>query len=456
MGIWLYRRMTQILILLFLAVANGETLSFPPDFQWCVATAGHQVEGDNVNSDWWAWEQLPGKIANGEKSGKAAYHMERLKEDVGLMKDFGVKTYRFSIEWSRIEPKEGEFDQAAVDYYRHELQLLKKAGISPMVTIHHFVQPQWFSASGGFRRADSPELFLRYVQKLDQEFGADINLWVTFNEPTVVLIGGFGLGFMPPGEKGWDYWDYMINILKAHAKAYHFLHAQADARGRKIQVGMAHHLRPGVGSNWLLHQGVKIANFFLTWNIPAAVTSGVVRGFPRVNILGLKIPYYKKMTVDGLKDTQDFIGINYYTREKIALSLKAPYLIRTPLDGMTGSDLNWGIDPKGFYEVLKICDQMFPKIPFYITENGLADAKDQWRESFVVTHLEELHRAMKDFKHRVEGYCHWSMMDNFEWQEGYTPRFGLFRTNYKKRGERTIKKSAIRVKEIFKSGKLKL
>jgi beta-glucosidase len=246
----------------------------------------------------------------------------------------------------------------------------------------------------------------------------------------------------------------LVGMLKAHVKAYRYLHEQAASRGQKIQVGMAHHLRPGVGSNWLVHQGVRMANYFLTWNIPLAVSSGVVRGFPRYDLFGIKIPYFKKLKIEGLKDSQDFLGINYYTREKITLGFKAPYFKMGPLDGMTGSDLNWGIDPKGLYEVLELSHKYFPNLPFFITENGIADAKDQWRQKYTVDHLKEIHRAMTGLPHRIDGYCHWSMMDNFEWHEGFTPRFGIFHTNYEKQGERTLKKSGERIREIYRTGRI--
>lgn len=448
--------MKHLITLLFLLPlsAVAETYTFPEDFQWCVATAGHQIEGDNIHSDWWAWEQIPGKIARGEKSGKAAYHIERLEEDVNLMKSLSVDTYRFSIEWSRIEPEQGKYDMEGVNHYLKEFALLKAKGIRPMVTIHHFVQPQWFTASGGWNREDSPEIFLSYVKKMEEFFGQESDYWITFNEPNVLLLGGFAAGFMPPGQTDLNLWPPLVNILKAHEKAYHYLHLKAKEQNRQIKVGMAYHLRPLIPGNWFLTWVLKPIDWFINWNMPNAVKTGTVTGFSHHSFLGIPFFMHESLTIPDLAGTQDFLGINYYTREKISLSFSSPYLHRDPADGTIGTDLNWGIDPQGFYNVLKKSHELFPDIPFYITESGLADEKDQWRADYVADHLRVLHKAMTEFNHKVEGYCYWSMMDNFEWQEGFEPRFGLFHVDYTKQGERTPRRSVKRVKRIYETNVL--
>jgi beta-glucosidase len=440
------------LILTFSFIAHAQT--FPKDFQWCVATAGHQIEGDNVHSDWWAFEQTPGAIKNGEKSGKAAYHLERMKEDVKIMKDLGVRTYRFSIEWSRLEPEEGKYDEAAIEHYRSELKLLKEAGIHPMVTIHHFVQPQWFSAGGGWNRDDAPEVFLTYVKRLEKEFGSQVHYWITFNEPTVLLIEGYGEGFFPPAQKNWKIWKPGIQILKAHALAYRYLHEKAKERGQEIEVGLAHHLRPVSSRQFLLKKPVAYADNLLNWALPLALKTGTLHAFEAKNFLGLTIPIPKTIELPEIKGTQDFLGINYYTREDISLSLKKPFLLRDPFPGLEASELNWGLDPEGFYEVFKQAKEHFPDMPFFVTENGLADSKDRWRGNYLVTHLKELYRAISELKVDIRGYCHWSLMDNFEWHQGFTPRFGLFEVDYANGGARKPRPSAAVARRIFRSNSL--
>lgn len=431
-------------------------LNFPENFQWSVSTAGHQVEGDNIHSDWWQWEQQPGRIKNGERSGKASYHMERLEEDIELMKQMNVKTYRFSIEWSRIEPEEGRFSDEAISYYLRKIQLLKKSGIRPMVTMHHFVSPQWFSKVGGWRQDNAAEIFFRYAERVEKEFGNEIEYWVTFNEPTVLLNLGYGLGLFPPGETEWNFWAPMVNIMKAHAKTYHHLHKMAKAQGRSVKVGIAHHLRPLLGKGWMEASLVRLPDFIFNWNIPQSLKTGVLHGATWKKILGVRIPIKQKLEIPGLANTQDFVGINYYCREYIALTLKPPFFARKPLPGTVCSDLDWSVDPEGFFVVFKLAHEMFPDIPFFVTENGLADAKDALRPSYIVSHLREVHRAMTDLPHVVEGYCHWSLMDNFEWHDGFGPRFGLIEVDYQNNGERRPRASYNLMKAIYGSNSIEV
>lgn len=446
-------KMIFILVAFFTSATRAtETVQFPQDFQWCVATAGHQIEGDNIHSDWWAWEQLPGKIANGDRSGKASFHRERMEEDVQIMRNLGVKTYRFSVEWSRIEPTEGDFNDEAIAYYLKELRLLKENNIRPMVTLHHFVQPQWFTASGGWKRQDSPNLFLRYVKKVEEHFGAEVDYWVTFNEPMVLLFAGYGNGVFPPGETSWDFWEQKLNLLRAHAQAYRYMHEKARQRGQKIKIGMAHHLRPLKSTGFITEKFLPFVDYLLNWNIPVALKTGEVVGLKRIEILGVPLfPLKKKAVLDEIKDTQDFVGINYYTREAIHLNFKPPFIHRLPLEGLRASDLNWGLDPEGFYEVLKLAHQQFPEIPFYITENGISDSTDELRPEYILTHLRQLHKAMTELPHKIEGYCYWSLMDNFEWAEGFWPRFGLFEVEYENGGKRIVRPSALLIEKIFRT-----
>lgn len=449
--------MTDTLKTLFLmaslfssAQAHAETYTFPADFKWCVATAGHQVEGDNIHSDWWEWEKLPGTIRNGDRSGKASQHIERMDEDVNWMKTLGANTYRMSIEWSRLEPKQGQFDEKAFAYYAREFALLKKNNITPFVTLHHFVQPQWFTQSGGWKRPDSPDVFLNFVKRAEAAFGKDIHFWTTFNEPSVVLMGGFGLGVMPPGDKNWDVWEPSVNILKAHALAYRYLHEQAKARNQKIMVGLAFHLRPLVSKWKILSPIVDYADHLTNWSLPLAVKTGRFHGIQKKHFLGMSIPWPTTIEIPGLTNTQDFLGVNYYTREYISLGLSSPQLRREPLPGLIGTELlNWGIDPEGFYVTLKKAHESFSEVPFFVTENGLNDPQDKYRPDYIRSHLAQLNKAMKEIPITVLGYCHWTLMDNFEWIEGFTPRFGLLEVDYET-GNRKPRPSAEVIKNIFK------
>lgn len=164
---------------------------FPNNFKWCVATAAHQIEGDNINSDWWAFEHVPGNIARGEKSGKTCDHWNRLEEDITLIKKLNVKTYRFSIEWAKIEPREGQWNQEAISHYKQELATLKRNGIEPMLTLHHFSLPNWVVQKGSWEWSGFPQAFKKYTEVVVTQIAPDVHDWITFNEPMVLISGGY-------------------------------------------------------------------------------------------------------------------------------------------------------------------------------------------------------------------------------------------------------------------------
>ncbi|MBI4925984.1 MAG: glycoside hydrolase family 1 protein [Bdellovibrio sp.] len=180
---------------------SQEPVLFPKDFKWCVATSAHQIEGYNTQSDWWDWEQTLGKIKNGDKSGAACDHWNRVAEDIDLLKNLNIKQYRFSIEWAKIEPNQDVWDSEAIAHYKKELQILSQAQIEPIITLHHFTLPRWFRKQGGWEWSEAPTEFLKYVQFVYKALGAPEQIWITFNEPMVHLVGGYIAGVTPPGEK---------------------------------------------------------------------------------------------------------------------------------------------------------------------------------------------------------------------------------------------------------------
>jgi beta-glucosidase len=397
---------------------------FPSQFKWCVATAAHQIEGGNKNNDWWEWEHsIPSKIKNNDSSVIATDHWNRLDLDTNLMKELGVNQYRFSIEWSRIEPKEGEFDQVAMNHYRHEIDLLKQNGISPMITLHHFTSPIWFTHKGGWTNEKSPEQFLKFVYYVRTQLGESVSHWVTFNEPMVMLLGGYANGVFPPGIKDWKKVATPLkNILKAHSLAYYELHKNSNA-----QVGMAHHLRifePYSKLNpvdWYLAS--KFENAF-NWTIPNSLYSGTIH---------VSVPTMIKVDEElpELKGTQDYFGLNYYSRDFIKYTPKGENIASIVLKEKADlTDLNWEIYPHGIFRILKKINQQYNELPIYITENGIADRNDSKRSDFIKNHLKEIYDAINSGID-VRGYCHWSLMDNFEWNEGYSARFGLYQMDYK-------------------------
>ena len=414
---------------------------FPKDFKWCVATAAHQIEGNNTLNDWWAWEHLtPSKIKNNEQSGLADDHWNRVGEDTELLSDLGVTDYRFSIEWSRIEPKEGQFSPEAINHYKYEINELKKKGISPMVTLHHFTSPQWFAKKGGWANPDSPKMFERFVHYTRLELGETVEQWITFNEPMVLLAGGDISGVFPPGITDWKKIQAPLkNILLAHAKAYKELHQNA-----KAQVGIAHHLR--IMDPYNKHNPIEmfLANklaLAFNWTILNALKTG----FVKLNV-PTKINYHE--SIPEIKNTQDFIGVNYYSRDLIQFTPHQKDAITLKVNMKNPkSDLGWEIYPEGMYDILKEVHHKFKNLPLFITENGIADKEDKFRSQFLVDHLYEVQQAIQDGV-PVKGYCHWSLYDNFEWAEGFAPRFGLFNIDYQTL-KRTPRESALLYHDII-------
>jgi beta-glucosidase len=401
---------------------------FPPGFKWCVATSAHQIEGANSQSDWWDWEADASHIRGGERSGAAADHWNRVAEDIGLMKSLNVQQYRFSVEWAKLEPREGQWDAAALAHYRDEIRQLIAAGIEPLITLHHFTLPRWVAAHGGWEWDGMPAAFEAFTRKIYTELGAGTRDWVTINEPLVVLLGGYVQGIFPPGRKGSiaNVQNPLLGMLRAHAAAYHALHELAAAQKTEIRVGMAHHLRvfdPKNSFNPLDHLAAGYLDGAANWAIPTALETGRIQ---------VDIPFQIQVDqeIAGLRGTQDFFGVNYYSRDMVDFNVfRQEPVGRVTHKGSPTNELGWEIYPEGFYRVLKKIGEKFRGRRIVVTENGVADASDQLRGRFIQDHVAQMYRAMTEGV-PVDGYCHWSLLDNFEWAEGFAPRFGLVEVDY--------------------------
>lgn len=408
--------------------AASEVFRFPDGFNWCVATAGHQIEGGNVHSDWWEWEQRPGTIAHGDRSGLASNSWAMTEQDLGILGELNATQYRFSVEWAKIEPQQGRYDEAAIEHYRQFVEKLALRGVRPMITLQHFVMPMWFRSLGGWEWEGAPGAFAKFTRLVRQRIAPNVRDFITVNEPMVNVMGGYFLGNVPPGEKRAmkDVVPVIVGLLKSHVAAYQVLHEN----GADVRVGMAHHLRVFDPEQWFnpmdrLIAGVLDRNW--NWALPDAMETGVLR----INIPGA---VNAKLEITGLKGTHDFVGVNYYTRERV----NSGVYIRSLLGKPTASDqervsrlylpANWEIYPKGLERLLVEADRRY-KRPTAVTENGIDDAADSKRPGYLKGHLEAVHRAIEKGV-KVDGYCHWSMIDNFEWLHGFTPRFGLYSVDY--------------------------
>jgi beta-glucosidase len=360
---------------------------FPKSFIWGTATAAHQVEGNNTNSDWWKWEK--DNVPKGwpkEESGMADDSYNRYEEDFDLCKQLNNNAVRISIEWARIEPKEGSFDQEALDHYKKMLKAAQDRGLKTFVTLHHFTSPLWLAKKGGWTNLKTPKLFAHYAAKCEQEFGTLIDTYMTINEPQVLIMMGYIKGVWPPNKHN-PFLGALaeINMQRAHNKAY-----KAIKKLRNVEVGL-----------------VKNIVWYETHPHKKNFLDELACSF--INYLG------RDFYIRPQRKNTDFIGLNYYfTFQVRKLKLHTPQQYR--------SDMGWWVNPKGLENILVYLKKY--DVPIYITENGLADADDNLRGQFLRGHLIACSRAIEKGAN-LKGYFHWSLLDNFEWSEGYWPKFGL-------------------------------
>ena len=409
-------------------MAKKRWIGFSKDFLWGVGSAAHQIEGNNSNSDWWLFEQQPGKIKNGDKSGAACDHWNRIEEDVQIIKDSGAKVYRFSVEWAKIQPTADTWDESAINHYKRELEVLLENGIIPMITLQHFSLPLWLAHEGGWAAIHAPEKFKLFTQKVYEALGSKVEYWVTINEPMVALVVGYLAGFAPPGGGGLGKMiDAMDGMIRGHAHAYHEMKRVAKERGWTTpQIGIAHHLRVFTPKrkwnplDWITAHGIARA---FNWSFFDAIETGT---------LFFKVPRHVniKRELAHAKGTQDFIGVNYYSRDQVEFGFKHQLWFNISFrQDRPLTDVGWEIYPKGIFKVTSQAARRAPGKPIIITENGLADAKDEKRASFIEQHLFWIARAIKA-RIPIIGYLHWTIFDNFEWSEGFAPRFGLNAIDY--------------------------
>ncbi len=345
------------------------TFHFPRGFLWGTATAAYQVEGNNPNSNWWAWEQEPGRIARGDKSGLACdWWNGRWREDFQRAAEGAQNAHRMSIEWSRIQPSPTRWDDAALDRYVEMVRGLSELNITPLITLHHYSDPQWFVDQGGWENESAAEYFEKYVRKVVQALKDYVGLWCTFNEPNGYAALGFIQGVFPPGKKDFNLgFKVMVNMVRAHAAAYHAIHQiQPQAR-----VGMAHYYRSlqPVKSWFPLDRLVIKLMMGLNQVFATAASDGVVRLVSR------------RKQVREAKATQDFLGIDYYTRDYVSFSLRHSNELFGKRSFREGAELSstgfLANEPLGMYEALKW--GLKYNLPIIITENGFDDADDHLR-----------------------------------------------------------------------------
>lgn len=410
--------------------------SFPQDFLWGASTAGHQVEGGNF--DQWTtfeldnasdlaktaadrlrwlpeWLDFKDQAEDPDNyvSGKGVDHFRRYKEDFKILKKLNLNSFRFGIEWSRVEPDQGVWDKKAFDHYHNYISELKKLGIEPIINLWHWTQPVWFEENGGFSKAKNIDAFVRFAVKVIEEFGEEIKFVLTINEPNVYSSMGYLTGEWPPQQKNplkfiWTFY----NLARAHNRSYEAMKAiKPDLMiGPATQFGNS---LPKRSDHWLDKKVAGVANYIWNW-----------------------------WWADLIKKHVDFIGFNYYFTD-----YWKGFKRDNPLN--PHNDMGWYMEPAGISDVLVNAWMRYRK-PIMVTENGLADAKDKNRQWWLE---ETMHALMVARKAGVNiiGYMHWSLLDNFEWKYGWWPKFGLIKVDRERDMKRIVRPSAIWFSKFIKS-----
>lgn len=395
-----------------------EKLKFPEGFLWGAATSAHQVEGNNTNSDWWAWEHSPrrvnflksrGKNPADYQSGIACDSYNKFEEDFALAEHLGHNAHRLGIEWARIEPKEGVFSEKELDHYEKVLRSAKYHGLKTFVTLHHFTNPIWFAKKGGFARAGGVNNFFDYAKTAVKRLDEYVDFWLTFNEPELYSTGSYS----PAIPRRYGFFAKLTvakNIIKAHNLTANYIRHQL-----KKPVSMAFHLSD-----------------LQPWGVFGDLATSLAHYF--VN------EYFLRRTINQC----DYIGVNYYFHHHIGLFGRRKH----SHSRHEQSDMGFGIHPEGLERVLLYLKK-YGK-PIYITENGIADGADTKRLKFIKDHLYFIRQAMLKGAD-VRGYLHWSLLDNFEWGYGFGPKFGLVEVDREGLFKRKARYSALKYAEICRS-----
>ncbi len=405
--------------------------SLPDGLQLGCATAATQIEGGDRNNSWYAWSQIPGHVRDGSSPFRANQHWTLFEEDLRLMSDMGIKQYRLGIEWSRIEPSEGVFDDESMEHYRSEIIRMQSYGIQPLITLHHFSNPIWFEEKGAFENKSCIPVFRRYSAYVVNHLKDLCTDYVTINEPNVYAVAGYLYAMWPPGKKSFfTYLRVMKYMSLCHLHAYRDIHAVYGTQ--PVRVGFANHMRvfAPAGKNPLDAAAAR----FMAYVFQDAITKSMSTGCLSP-IFGLGRPL-------GKGRFYDYIGINYYSRSFIH------NFSEISLPGHPKNDLGWDIYPEG---LSFLCKKFYQKYhaPIWITENGTCDKEDTFRSAFIYDHLKQI----ADEELPVERYYHWTFIDNFEWAEGEDAPFGLVSCNFETQ-ERKVRRSGTFYSELIRQRKV--
>jgi beta-glucosidase len=422
--------------------AHSQNLKYPPDFLWGAAFSAHQTEGKTggaENGDWWHFEhpqngQSP--IANGDTADISIDHWNRYPEDFAAAKDIGLNTVRTSLAWEKIEPKPGVFNEEVIGHYRDVLKSMRDHGLRPMIALNHFTHPLWFQEQGGWLSPQSPQHFARYAQYVATHLSDLCDLWITFNEPMILVQMSYVKGVTPPLKTGLQNgFEAAYNTARAHRLAVHALHSAKSTNS--VGVAYAFQIFDPVDEN--NKDDVRAANELSeisNWDWLRGVETGHMEfRYTKPGLLWSSQEVYKRDLPPNemaVPSKIDWLGVNFYNRFLIrSRGSSLPFEWQNPPGPQ--SDMGWVIVPLELERMTRLVAKHH-SYPLLITECGLADSADTKRPDFIRRNLYALDRLIKGSEQGgpidVRGYYHWSLMDNFEWLHGYKYRFGLVEVQY--------------------------
>ncbi len=442
---------------------NSESALFPTHFLWGAATSAYQVEGSPLAdgagpSIWHEFAHTPGRVCNGDTGDIACDHYHRYRDDVALMRQLGLNAYRFSVSWSRVLPEGcGPVNPAGLGFYERLVDTLLEQGIEPMLTLYHWDLPAALDRVGGWLNPASADWFAEYARILFKALDDRVKLWVTLNEPWVVMDGGYLQGVLAPGQRNLFAAPRAThNLLRAHAKAVQTYRAQG-----RHQIGLVVNLEPKYPATETVEDLNATMRADAYWN-RHYLDPVLLGAYPPelAEIFGAAWPTFAEADFDLIRQPLDFLGVNYYSRQVVqhdpqdwplaAGRVRQPYQTHTSLD--------WEVYPQGLTDILEWVASRYGPLPLYVTENGAAfydpprvdgELNDPLRLNYLREHLGAALAARRNGVD-LRGYFAWSLLDNFEWAYGYSPRFGLIHVDYQSQ-QRTFKASARFYAEVIRS-----
>lgn len=410
---------------------------FPDGFLWGTSQSGHQIEGENFASDWWRWEQRPGRVAQDATSKEAAGFLHRYPADLDLARDFGHNAFLFSVEWSRIQPEHDRFDEAALDHYARVFDTLRQRNLEPVCVLQHVTLPRWFAERYGWHHNKAPKLFAHYAERVARAFAPHCQWWIPIREPMHWITMAYFYKRWPRSSRSINRARWaLVNMGRAHAFAYRALHeARSDAL-----VGPAIHARQFLpadpNSPWDVRAGRRV-----TWCCSRLYLDALTTG-------AWPLSFFKDKSV---KDTTDFIGLSYYGRERVRFAWARPRQVFCQTVDASGKQVppeSYEPDPPGLLDALR--DISAYGKPIIVTANGIPANDDVQRCRYLLDHAPILQRALDDGID-LRGYFYRAFLDGFEWEHGYTRRYGLVHVDHRTQS-RTPNPSAFLYKELCNTG----